>query len=171
MTSGMCRRLARARCACGEVAAAPSYWRQQWGKQVPDWPVWLARFSAELSGTLVALQLHTRRRTAGAMSALLTLLAVPLCLQDTLIYSALCPKLGGRRVAVKVYDKKKVQATKYRAIKREIAMMMFFMRKRCGEAGWRAAAGQPMGVGQGWAGWDLRQLGAGCQAWEVGSRW
>ncbi|KAL4449408.1 hypothetical protein ABPG77_007052 [Micractinium sp. CCAP 211/92] len=50
--------------------------------------------------------------------------------KDTLIYSALCPKLGNRRVAVKVYDKTKVQATKYRAIKREIAMMMFFMRKR-----------------------------------------
>ncbi|PSC75138.1 exostosin-like glycosyltransferase [Micractinium conductrix] len=50
--------------------------------------------------------------------------------KDTLIYSAHCPKLGGRRVAVKVYDKTKVQATKYRAIKREIAMMMFFQRKR-----------------------------------------
>ncbi|PRW60302.1 kinase [Chlorella sorokiniana] len=51
--------------------------------------------------------------------------------KDTVIYSATCPKLGaGRRVAVKVYDKTKVQATKYRAIKREIAMMMYFMRKR-----------------------------------------
>lgn len=53
-------------------------------------------------------------------------------LQDTVIYSAVCPKLGtSKRVAVKVYDKTKVQATKYRAIKREIAMMMYFMRKRC----------------------------------------
>ena len=51
--------------------------------------------------------------------------------QDTLIYSATCAKLGGRRVAVKVYDRTKVQATKYRAIKREIAMMMFFQRQRC----------------------------------------
>lgn len=51
-------------------------------------------------------------------------------LQDTLIYAALCPKLGNRRVAVKMYDKTKVQATKYRAIKREIAMMMYFMHKR-----------------------------------------
>lgn len=51
-------------------------------------------------------------------------------LQDTVIYSAVCARLGGRRVAVKVYDKTKVQATKYRAIKREIAMMMFFMRKK-----------------------------------------
>lgn len=50
--------------------------------------------------------------------------------KDTLIYSAFCPKLGNRRVAVKVYDKTKVQATKYRAIKREIAMMIYFMRKR-----------------------------------------
>ena len=32
-------------------------------------------------------------------------------------------------MAVKVYDKAKLQATKYRAIKREIAMMMFFRRK------------------------------------------
>lgn len=38
--------------------------------------------------------------------------------QDTLIYSAVCPRLGaGKRVAVKVYDKAKVQSTKYRAIK------------------------------------------------------
>lgn len=55
---------------------------------------------------------------------------LPCPLQDTLIYSAFCPKLGNRRVAVKVYDKTKVQATKYRAIKREIAMMIYFMRKR-----------------------------------------
>lgn len=55
---------------------------------------------------------------------------MPCPLQDTLIYSAFCPKLGNRRVAVKVYDKTKVQATKYRAIKREIAMMIYFMRKR-----------------------------------------
>jgi hypothetical protein len=32
-------------------------------------------------------------------------------------------------VAVKVYDKSKLQATKYRAIKREIGMMMYFRRK------------------------------------------
>ncbi len=56
--------------------------------------------------------------------------AATACLQDTLIYSATCPKLGGKRVAVKVYDKTKVQATKYRAIKREIAMMMYFMKLR-----------------------------------------
>jgi hypothetical protein len=50
--------------------------------------------------------------------------------QDTLIFAAMCPKLG-RRVAVKQYDKSKIQNNKYRAIKREIAMMMFFQRKRC----------------------------------------
>lgn len=62
--------------------------------------------------------------------------------RDTVIYSAVCPKLGNRRVAVKVYDRQKVQPTKYRAIKREIAMMMFFSAKRCGQgrAG-RVAAG------------------------------
>ncbi|KAI3429522.1 hypothetical protein D9Q98_005611 [Chlorella vulgaris] len=49
--------------------------------------------------------------------------------KDTLIFAAMCPKLG-RRVAVKQYDKSKIQNNKYRAIKREIAMMMFFQRKR-----------------------------------------
>lgn len=62
--------------------------------------------------------------------------------RDTVIYSAVCPKMGGRRVAVKVYDKQKVQPTKYRAIKREIAMMMYFTNKRrggqAGRAGGRA---------------------------------
>ena len=50
--------------------------------------------------------------------------------RDTVIYSAACPKLGNKRVAVKMYDKHKVQPTKYRAIKREIAMMMYFTNKR-----------------------------------------
>ncbi len=50
--------------------------------------------------------------------------------RDTVIYSASCPKLGNKRVAVKMYDKHKVQPTKYRAIKREIAMMMYFTNKR-----------------------------------------
>ncbi|KAG7666755.1 hypothetical protein Ndes2437B_g08469 [Nannochloris sp. 'desiccata'] len=50
--------------------------------------------------------------------------------KDTTIYSATCPRLGGRTAAVKVYEKSKVAPTKLRAIKREIAMMMFFQRKR-----------------------------------------
>ena len=88
--------------------------------------------------------------------------APPPAPQDTVIYSAVCPKLGaGRRVAVKVYDKTKVQATKYRAIKREIAMMMFFQRQRCARArlggGWagasaRLGAGRGLAVGAGWVG-------------------
>jgi hypothetical protein len=49
--------------------------------------------------------------------------------RDTIIYSATCPRLSGRVAAVKVYDKAKVAPTKLRAIKREIAMMMFFQRK------------------------------------------
>ncbi len=49
--------------------------------------------------------------------------------RDTLIYSVACPRLN-RRVAVKVYNRAKVQATKYRAIKREIAMMLLFMRQK-----------------------------------------
>ena len=50
--------------------------------------------------------------------------------RDTIIYSATCPRLGGRIAAVKVYDRAKVAPTKLRAIKREIAMMMFFHRKK-----------------------------------------
>eukprot|EP00887_Chlorella_sp_A99_P003163 scaffold9.g3163.t1 len=50
--------------------------------------------------------------------------------KDTVIYSAICPRLGNRKVALKQYDKTKVQPTKYRAIKREIAMMLFFARKQ-----------------------------------------
>jgi hypothetical protein len=60
--------------------------------------------------------------------------------RDTVIYSALCPKLGNTRVAIKVYDKHKVQPTKYRAIKREIAMMMYFTNKRWGG---RATGAEP----------------------------
>ena len=62
--------------------------------------------------------------------------------QDTVIYSAICARLGGRRVAVKVYDKALLQSTKLRAIKREVAMMMYFMRMRwvCGWVGGRAGA-------------------------------
>ena len=50
--------------------------------------------------------------------------------RDTIIYSAVCPRLGGRTIAVKVYNKEKVSASKLRAIKREIAMMIFFGRKK-----------------------------------------
>jgi len=58
-----------------------------------------------------------------------TIALITLC-RDTIIYSATCPRLGGRTAAVKVYEKSKVAPTKLRAIKREIAMMMFFQRKR-----------------------------------------
>lgn len=64
--------------------------------------------------------------------------AAPAACRDTVIYNATCPKLGCRRVAVKVYDKQKVQSTKLRAIKREIAMMMYFSRLKC--VGGHAAA-------------------------------
>lgn len=88
--------------------------------------------------------------------------------QDTVIYSAVCPRLGtSRRVAVKVYDKTKVQATKYRAIKREIAMMMYFMRKRCVDQG-HGAEGQWWGmyVGSCSGGWVLAGgLGFNAKAW------
>lgn len=47
-----------------------------------------------------------------------------------MIYSASCPRLADRLVAVKVYDRQKIAATKLRAIKREIAMMMFFQRQK-----------------------------------------
>lgn len=48
--------------------------------------------------------------------------------RDTTIYSAICHRLSDQLVAVKVYDKSRVSTTKFRAIKREIAMMMFFER-------------------------------------------
>lgn len=51
--------------------------------------------------------------------------------KDTIIYKAVCLRLGGgMEVAIKVYDRSKVTSTKLRAIKREIAMMMYFSRKR-----------------------------------------
>ena len=50
--------------------------------------------------------------------------------RDTTIYSATCPRLDGKVASVKVYDRAKVAPTKLRAIKREIAMMIFFQRKK-----------------------------------------
>jgi hypothetical protein len=56
--------------------------------------------------------------------------SAPLRHRDAIIYSATCAKLGGCTVAVKAYDKHKVAPTKFRAIKREIAMMMHFTRNK-----------------------------------------
>ncbi len=50
--------------------------------------------------------------------------------RDCVVYSAYCQKLEGRRVAVKVYEKSKLSASKLRAVKREAAMMIYMTRKR-----------------------------------------
>lgn len=50
--------------------------------------------------------------------------------KDTVIYGGCCRKLQGIEVAVKKYDKSKVSSTKLRAIKREVAMMLYLARKR-----------------------------------------
>ena len=50
--------------------------------------------------------------------------------RDTVIYSGKCVPLGNKTVAVKVYDKQRLASTKVRAIKREVAMMLYFMRQR-----------------------------------------
>lgn len=50
--------------------------------------------------------------------------------KDTVIYGGCCRKLQGTEVAVKKYDKAKVSSTKLRAIKREVAIMLFLARKR-----------------------------------------
>ncbi|BDA46227.1 probable serine/threonine-protein kinase Nek1 at N-terminal half [Coccomyxa sp. Obi] len=50
--------------------------------------------------------------------------------KDCVVYSAYCQKLEGRRVAVKVYEKSKLSASKLRAVKREAAMMIYMTRKR-----------------------------------------
>lgn len=52
--------------------------------------------------------------------------------RDTVIYGGCCRKLQGIEVAVKKYDKSKVSSTKLRAIKREVAMMLYLARKRYG---------------------------------------
>ena len=58
--------------------------------------------------------------------------------RDSTIYSAKCDRMGGRPVAVKLYNKAKLSSSKLRAIKREGAMMSFITRKqyelseRCG---------------------------------------
>lgn len=51
-------------------------------------------------------------------------------LRDTVIYSAVCTRLGNRIVAIKIYDRQRLASTKIRAIKREIAMMLYFMQHR-----------------------------------------
>ncbi len=49
--------------------------------------------------------------------------------RDTVIYAADCARLG-RRVAVKAYARGRLPPTKLRAIKREVAMMLFVARAR-----------------------------------------
>jgi hypothetical protein len=49
--------------------------------------------------------------------------------RDSVIFAAQCAKLGGQ-VAVKVYSKERISASKLRAIKREAAMMTYMARKK-----------------------------------------
>ena len=57
-------------------------------------------------------------------------MSLTLLCRDCVVYSAYCHKLEGRRVAVKVYEKSKLSASKLRAVKREAAMMIYMTRKR-----------------------------------------
>ena len=50
--------------------------------------------------------------------------------RDCIVYSSHCSKLDGRKVAVKVYEKSSLSASKLRAVKREAAMMIYMTRKR-----------------------------------------
>ena len=50
--------------------------------------------------------------------------------RDCVVYSSHCSKLDGRKVAVKVYEKSSLSASKLRAVKREAAMMIYMTRKR-----------------------------------------
>ncbi|CAK0752065.1 hypothetical protein CVIRNUC_002117 [Coccomyxa viridis] len=50
--------------------------------------------------------------------------------KDCIVYSSHCSKLDGRKVAVKVYEKSSLSASKLRAVKREAAMMIYMTRKR-----------------------------------------
>ena len=50
--------------------------------------------------------------------------------RDCTVYSACCQNLEGRRVAVKVYEKAKLSASKLRAVTREASMMIYMTRKR-----------------------------------------
>ena len=61
-------------------------------------------------------------------SAMIAMLTV--C-RDCIVYSSHCSKLDGRKVAVKVYEKSSLSASKLRAVKREAAMMIYMTRKRC----------------------------------------
>lgn len=50
--------------------------------------------------------------------------------RDSTIYSAQCDQLGGQTVAVKLYNKGRLSASKLRAIKREAAIMIYITRKQ-----------------------------------------
>jgi hypothetical protein len=51
--------------------------------------------------------------------------------KDSAVYAAYCPKLGGRGVCLKVYDKGRVSAVKARAVRREARVMRFLTEARC----------------------------------------
>ena len=45
------------------------------------------------------------------------------------MYSAVCPKLGGAAVVLKVYDKSKISAVKHRSVRREARIMKYLTAK------------------------------------------
>lgn len=51
--------------------------------------------------------------------------------RDSIIYAATCYKLGGKVVALKVYERSKLSSSKMRAIRREISIMNYVTQKKC----------------------------------------
>lgn len=54
----------------------------------------------------------------------------PICHRDSIIYAATCYKLGGKVVALKVYERSKLSSSKMRAIRREISIMNYVTQKK-----------------------------------------
>lgn len=50
--------------------------------------------------------------------------------RDSIIYAATCYKLGGKVVALKVYERSKLSSSKMRAIRREISIMNYVTQKK-----------------------------------------
>lgn len=106
---------------------------------------------------------HTTRRVcvhAHALSATL-LLHRASCTQhrDSIIYAATCYKLGGKVVALKVYERSKLSSSKMRAIRREISIMNYVTQKKYGLWGGWVLVG---GVGSFSRGGDDGGMGGAC---------
>ncbi len=50
--------------------------------------------------------------------------------RDCVVYAAKCPRLTGRSVVLKIYDKSKLSAVKQRSVRREARIMKYLSHKR-----------------------------------------